>query len=444
MMIYVVVFLTSLLVLFTPLFTFAVELTGDLIVQIDDHPGQVTQERFILVTPTRRIEVQFIKPNLLRPQRGITISGVWSKSRGDVLEQAVVVRTTPGLKNLTLPFAPVVGTKRLGVIAWTVNGVHPPTTDLTELFFGSASDTTTSSLYRFSGGQLTLTGEVWGWYATSITEPANISFCSVMGQTEAYNAAIAAGFDPSQYYVIYFIEHGSRCLARGWGSTGISDSQASSVMAGSSLDDRYLAQSVIIHELGHQFRPMHLWHAGQLECTDATGAFVPFSQTCVVRQYADCCDPMHSGGTAPVPSFSGPHKVRLGWITPTLITTSGEYDLRENNTLRIGGAPDIRIGVGVTGTRASSSYWIDSGPIIRIAPTDIVFYDGSLNTTGLILGPPETPGLPFRLEQLPVGATFTDPVIALRITALSSTRVSVTFIEPLPGVPVAPSALTVH
>lgn len=198
-----------------------------------------------------------------------------------------------------------------GVTGCPVNSPAPPNTTYWRVHNPSASATVSQAQTNFfgatnsvaewysqvSGGQVAVTGQVYGYYNPTGVPSGS---CDLGTWNSAAAAAAAAdGYVASNYDNLVVYTPGQSCPFAGIAYVGWNGV----------LLNGYIGQSVAEHELGHN---LGLWHAGAYSC----GAG-PFATSCLY-DYGDPYDTMGSGNNR---HFSATHKAMLGWIPPSEIQT---------------------------------------------------------------------------------------------------------------------------
>lgn len=195
-------------------------------------------------------------------------------------------------------------TKNVAVIAFTFsdNTAQPWTKDQIAATFFGAGNSVRSYFGDASYGQVTVTGDVFGWYGIAATDDA----CNATStwSTQAKAAATAAGVNLTAYQHIAFIF--PRATSCGWAGLGY--------MPGpESWNNGNLSVRIAGHELAHNFG---VHHAASLACTSG-GVRVTLSDTCTESEYGDPFDIMGSSSRL----TNHWHRWRLGYFTNDEVTT---------------------------------------------------------------------------------------------------------------------------
>jgi len=300
------------------------------------------------------------------------------------------------------------GTKTVAVVLLNFsNDTSQPWTTSTVrnvVFDGSGS---VNAFYQAdSQGQLSLTGDVFGWYTLSAS---NTSCDYTSWANAAQSAATAAGVNLSSYqYTVYAFPGTSSCA---WSGVGYLPGTTSWINGGMTL-------RAVAHELGHNFG---IHHASSENCTDASGTRVTLSSNCTVNEYGD---PFSIMGAASTRLHHNWHNAQLGWLSGVqTVTANGSYTLAPAQStssprlLRVARADgtylqlEYRQPSGVFDNFASSDPAVN-GVTIRIAPDT-----GTIVQSKLLDATPDTSTLGD--APLAVARTFTDPATGVQITTQS-------------------------
>lgn len=313
--------------------------------------------------------------------------------------------------------AAVSGAKKVAVllINFTNNLSQPWTPATVQGVVFSNTNSVANYYAQASYGQLSLTGDVYGWY----TIPSTDTGCawSTWGD-QARTAATNAGVDLTQYqYLVYAFPSTSSC---GWAGLGYLPGSGAWINGAMSL-------RVVGHELGHN---LGVHHASTLSCTNASGARVTLSSTCSASEYGDPFTIMGASSTYLPHNW---HRSQHGWLSDTVtVSTSGTYTLRPSEGTISPRALRVARGDG-------TYYWLEfrqpaapfdtfsatdpevNGVTIRLVPdTTSVVQSKLLDMT------PSTTS--FADAALAVGRSYTDSALGLTITtsAVSASGATVT------------------
>ena len=257
-----------------------------------------------------------------------------------------------------------------------------------------------------SYGQLSLTGDVHGWYTIDATD-AGCAYSTWASQ--ARSKATAAGVNLSAYqYVVYAFPQAGSC---GWAGLAYLPGTSSWINGAMTL-------RVVSHELSHN---LGVHHASSLACT-TSGSPSTFGGTCSQSEYGD---PFTVMGSASTRHHVNWHRAQLGWLADVqTVSASGTYLL---TPAELSGTPrlvrvarndgtylnlEFRQPWGTLFDNFSGSDPVVNGVSIRIAPATT-----SIVQSKLVDANPSTST--FSDAALGVGRTVVDPLTGVSITTLS-------------------------
>ncbi|MBI2984918.1 MAG: hypothetical protein HYY50_04830 [Candidatus Kerfeldbacteria bacterium] len=199
-----------------------------------------------------------------------------------------------------------VGTKRVAVLMFTYPGRgQPVSTSQMNGYMFTNSNSVKQYYLDASNGQLTLTGEVYGYYTTTF----NTTNCS-------YGPLDAPGVDLNSYdKVVYYTPMPSGCYSGVGGATLIN---AKNIR----IYDLWSGQEVLVlgHELGHAFG---VNHSGSITCRDGSGNKQPIGGTCTTSEYGDSLEVMGNSNPGLMHAY---HRDQLSWFQ-----ASHTQDVGSNN-----------------------------------------------------------------------------------------------------------------
>jgi hypothetical protein len=315
------------------------------------------------------------------------------------------------------------GARRVAVVL--LNFSNDASQPYTPSFAAGVAFTNTNSVAAYyaetSHGQLTLSGDVFGWY----TIPESNANCSTSSWASSANAAAAAvGVDLNAYdNVVYAFPTAASCP---WAGLAQLPGRSSWLNGAGSMGLRTLA-----HELGHNFGTHH---ASTSNCTE-NGVRVSFSMTstdCTVSEYGDPFTLMGQSDRYEHTNFA---RGSFGWLQPAhmaTVTSSGEYTLEpiENgdanglHALRLPRTPSTFLTLEFRHPNGSFDTFSATMPVatgvsIRITP------DYALRVQSqLVDATPATAS--FIDAPLAAGSTLGDPVSGISITTLSTSSLGAT------------------
>lgn len=287
---------------------------GDLEVQYEDFDGGSRLHHFLHANGRRlRLELAGSRTNLL--------SGARVRVRGRLQNGTLALSSGSTLEALSVASANTFGARSTIVIL--VNFQNNPLEPYGPASAYDQTFTTTSNFYvENSYQQLSLVGDVFGWYTIAMNDTTCDT--SLIARL-ADEAATARGANLSAYsHKIYAFPQTSACGWWGLGTVGGRPSRAW-------INGTYSAR-VVSHEFGHNLGDFH----SRSESCDAAG--------CSVSEYGDQHDTM-GGRFGHLNAFQ---KERLGWLnygtSPTLTTVSatGTYRIDAYETVT-GGSKGLKI-----------------------------------------------------------------------------------------------------
>ncbi|HYI75245.1 MAG TPA: hypothetical protein VEW90_08235 [Gaiellaceae bacterium] len=319
-----------------------------------------------------------------------------------------VFAATGGLQATTeATTAAVSGPKSVAVLLFNFsnNTAQPWTPAYVRGVVFDNSNSVDEYLQDASYGQLSLNGDVYGWY----TIDASNAGCSyTTWASQARSRASAAGVNLSAYqYVVYAFPSASSC---GWAGLAYLPGTSSWINGAMTL-------RVVSHEVSHN---LGVHHASTLSCTDA-GTRTTFSGSCSQSEYGD---PFTVMGSASTRHHVNWHRAQLGWMPDVqTVTTSGSYLVAP---AELAGSPRlVRVARG-DGTYLNLEFrqpWgifddfaandpVVNGVSVRIAPAT-----SSIVQSKLVDATPAT--TTFADAALAVGKTVVDPATGVSLTTVS-------------------------
>ncbi len=327
-----------------------------------------------------------------------------------------------GAQQVAAPEAPPMDlaatTKRIAVVLFNFSNLT--TQPYTTTFAAGVAFTNANSVAAYyaetSWGQLTLTGDVFGWYTipdSTTTAPA----CNYGAWAASANAqAAAAGVNLSTYdHVVYAFPSVSAC---GWSGLANMPGRNSWLNGASAMGLRVMA-----HELGHNFGTHH---SSSLSCTvGGTRVSIAPPTACTSSEYGDPFSVMGAANQYHHTNFS---RGNFGWLQAAntqTVTTAGDYTLRPIGTYTSNGVQVLRV------LRSSNSYltlefrrpygtfdtFSASAPVVNGVTVRIAAGYSTRSQSQLIDATPATTS--FTDAPLLTGGTIVDPVSGISITTLS-------------------------
>jgi chitodextrinase len=252
-----------------------------------------------------------------------------------------------------------------------------------------------------SYGQLSLNGDVHGWYTIDAT---NAGCAYTTWANQARSKATAAGVNLSAYqYVVYAFPQAASC---GWAGLAYLPGTSSWINGAMTL-------RVVSHEVSHN---LGVHHASTLDCSTGT-----FTGSCTQSEYGD---PFTVMGSAQTRHHVNWHRAQLGWLPDVqTVTASGTYLV---TPAELSGSPRLVRVARNDGTYLNLEFrqpWgifdnfsagdpVVNGVSIRIAPST-----STIVQSKLVDASPST--TTFSDAALGVGKTVVDPTTGVSITTLS-------------------------
>ena len=334
--------------------------------------------------------------------------------------------------------AAATATKRVAVVLFTFS--NATTQPYTPAYAAGVAFTNSDSVAAYyaqsSWGQLTLTGDVYGWYQIAST---NTSCSYSTWANQANQAAAAAGVDLASYDYIAYGFPESSC---GWAGLAYMPGKYSWLngLGGMSL-------RVMAHELGHN---VGTHHASSMSCT-VSGVRVSLAtnaSSCTSSEYGDPFTVMGSSSKLQHTNLS---RGNFGWLQAAntqTVTSSGDYLLRPIEYASTG-VQALRI-QRTSGTYLTlefrqpsgtfddfpATYAIAMGVMVRVTAgyttlTQSQLVDATPQTTNDVGDSP-----------LAVGKTLTDPLTGVSITTLAVAPTGATVRVTFGGAPPPPADTT--
>jgi hypothetical protein len=374
--------------------------------------GRRTVTHYFLNTDTGQTEVVF------RHSPSSSLAGARLRLRGVQSGRQLLV-ADGGTTQVASTTAPTVstGAKRVAVVL--INFSNDTSQPYTPAFAAGVAFNNSDSVAAYyaegSSGQLTLSGDVFGWY----TIPDTNDNCAYSTWSNAANvAASAAGVDLSAYDNVVYAFPTTSCGFAGVASMPGTTSWLNGPTA--------MSLRVMAHELGHNFGTHH---ASSLDCTEA-GVRVSLAADpsgCTAGEYGDPFSVMGEATRNEQTNFA---KGNFSWLTTgnTLtVTASGDYLLLPAETAGSSGQASLRVQrttsawftmefrqpFGTSFETFAATAPVATGVSIRLTPDY-----GTRSQSLLIDATPATST--FIDAPLPAGQTFVDPLTGASITTLST------------------------
>ena len=375
----------------------------------------------------RRIPVLPTRPTKLRSGTRVTIRG---SRRGRFIRGAVRRRGGASLRA-----ASALGTRSVAVVLLNFAGDarEPWTPAHVDQRIFTDSNSTAAFYAEQSGGDIEVTGDVFGWY----TVDGPTSYCNVdLWASQARAAAAEAGDDLSTYdHVMFVFPQMASC---GW--AGLGELPGSQTWLNGDISVRVAA-----HELGHN---IGLHHASSYHCTSG-GAPVTLGTSCTKGEYGDPYDVMglnarHSNAW---------HLTKLGVVAGSgvkTVTASGTYSLRAPRAagtapalLRVpaGGTPARWYDLSLRQAGGVFENYLSNDPVVNGVS---LHYDPapSVITQSLLLDNTPGSGSGFLDSALAPGRTFTNGSVSIAVSSAGTGAATVSVVMDAPADAQPPTAPT--
>jgi M6 family metalloprotease-like protein len=409
-----------------------VELTGEIVVEYAEDFDTHRIERWtILETARGRVRLEGHLLHNLEPGTRVRARG---KLRGESLELAAVGGSLTTLSEPSeTTTAATAGVRNVAVLLFNFDGSRPWTRSTVRGVYFNNERAVSNYFAEVSNDQLTLTGEVYGWF--TITAPTNSCRQSEWGLA-ARQAATDAGVDLSGYdYIVHAFPRTSACW---WGGLA-------QVAGKYSWINGAMTPYVTMHETGHN---LGAHHASSMTCHEH-GVRVPLSDNCTVSEYGDPHDVMGQNASGPSKQrhLHAWHRRQVGFLASSAmrtVTSAGRHTIAPaavaGNSPRLLRVPrassgdyfylEYRRPYGVFDDYSTSAHAVN-GVLVRIAPAS------ARVPSRLIDMNPSTTG--FGDAALAAGQTFTDRINGVRIRTVSVSSigavVDIEFDTQAPGAP---------
>jgi hypothetical protein len=366
------------------------------------------------------------------------MAGLWLSVRGHYEGPKFLVAAggTQGGGNGGGSAAAMTGSRSVAVVL--INFANDPSAPYTPAYAAGVAFDNANSVSAYyaasSWGQLSLSGQVFGWYTLPDT---NLTCSTSTWGASAAAAALVQGVDLGAFdHVVYAFPYVAACH---WAGLASMPGRTSWLNGQSAMALRTMA-----HELGHN---LGTHHASTLDCTQ-DGSRVALSESCSLSEYGD---PFTVMGTASHFEHTNFARGNFGWLNAAqaeTVNATGEYSLSPIETSNPASAQVLQIPRGDSGTYLTLEFRQPDGtPFDDFAATAPVSNGVTIRVTSslgiaarsrLIDATPATSS--YIDAALAEGPTLTDGMygVSITTTAITSTGATVR-IEFSPSATHAPS-----
>jgi hypothetical protein len=345
------------------------------------------------------------------------MAGLWLSVRGHYEGPKFLVAAggTQGGGNGGGSAAAMTGSRSVAVVL--INFANDPSAPYTPAYAAGVAFDNANSVSAYyaasSWGQLSLSGQVFGWYTLPDT---NLTCSTSTWGASAAAAALVQGVDLGAFdHVVYAFPYVAACH---WAGLASMPGRTSWLNGQSAMALRTMA-----HELGHN---LGTHHASTLDCTQ-DGSRVALSESCSLSEYGD---PFTVMGTASHFEHTNFARGNFGWLNAAqaeTVNATGEYSLSPIETSNPASAQVLQIPRGDSGTYLTLEFRQPDGtPFDDLAISSPVANGvtlretGSLSATGRSRLIDTTPTTSSYIDAaLAVGQTVTDATYGVSVTTTS-------------------------